>query len=189
MRAVIGPKILMILILTLAVMLITWVAVSRVFPAANQNTGPVTKFDSMINQASFEYGVEVVLIKAVIMQESGFNPSAESSLGAQGLMQLMPGTASDLGSKLTTLGKYCNLDITDRLDPEQNINGGTCYLSYLLKRYDNNKELALAAYNAGPGNVDKCNCIPNIPETQQYVRLVSRYYDEYKSQSGITVIT
>jgi soluble lytic murein transglycosylase-like protein len=104
-------------------------------------------------------------------------------------MQLMPRTAESLGKSTTPEGKHCNLDITDLFDPEQNINGGTCYLSYLLKRFDNNKELALAAYNAGPTRVDACKCVPDIPETQQYVRLVTGYYDEYKSQGGWTTAT
>jgi soluble lytic murein transglycosylase-like protein len=189
MRGVTGLKIIAILIITLIALILTFIVVTKGFasiPQGQPGTGPITQYDSIIQQASFKYSVDIALIKAVIRQESNFNPAAVSSAGAKGLMQLMPGTASDLGDPKTDAGKYCNLKITDLFDPEQNINGGTCYLSYLLKRYNNNKELALAAYNAGPGRVDACNCVPNIEETQTYVRLVAKYYDDYRGQTGWT---
>jgi soluble lytic murein transglycosylase-like protein len=184
-----GPSILMILILTLAVMIITLIIVTSGFTAIPPgSSGPVTKYDSIISQAAFKYGVEAVLVKAVIKQESDFTSGAVSSTGAKGLMQIMPDTAEGLGDPTTPEGKYCNLKITDIFDPTQNINGGTCYLSFLLKKYDNNKELALAAYNAGPTTVDKCMCVPQFEETQNYVRLVTKYYEDYKGQGGIITI-
>jgi hypothetical protein len=121
--------------------------------------------DEAVDKASKKYGVEKKLIMAVIKQESGFNPSAESSAGAMGLMQLMPSTASSLG-------------VTDAYNVEQNVDGGTKYLSKLLDMYGNSKELALAAYNAGPGAVAKYDGIPNYKETQNYVRKVMQSYNK-----------
>ena len=120
--------------------------------------------DEAVDKASQKYGVEKKLILAVIKQESNFNPDAKSHAGAMGLMQLMPGTASSLG-------------VTDAYDIGQNVEGGTKYLRKLLDMNGNSKELALAAYNAGPGAVKKFGGIPNYKETQNYVRKVMQNYN------------
>ncbi len=127
-------------------------------------------FDSLIQEAASSYGVDKGLVKAVIHTESGFNPLAKSPPGARGLMQLMPATAR-------------RFDVADSYDPKQNIHGGTRYLSYLIDRFKN-LELALAAYNAGEGNVDKYKGIPPFAETQDYVRRVlSRYRKLYGGET------
>jgi len=117
----------------------------------------------MISQISNKHGVDDKLVKALIRQESGFNPNAVSSAGAQGLMQLMPSTAKSLGVK-------------NSFDPRQNIEGGVKYLRQMLDKYNGNKILALAAYNAGPGAVDKYDGVPPYKETQNYVKAILSNY-------------
>src|SRR5687767_10032562 len=115
-------------------------------------------FTDMINAAAKKHGLDARLVAAVTKAESGFNPKAVSGAGAKGLMQLMDPTAKMLGVK-------------DPFDAKQNVEGGTKFLAEMLKRFKK-PELALAAYNAGPGNVQKHNGIPPFKETQTYVRKV-----------------
>ncbi|HZH02203.1 MAG TPA: lytic transglycosylase domain-containing protein [Myxococcaceae bacterium] len=119
-----------------------------------------------------KYKVPARLIKSVIQQESGFNPTAGSHAGAQGLMQLMPGTARGLG-------------VTNTSDPRQSIEGGTKYLAQMLNAQGGDVKLALAAYNAGPGNVKKYGGIPPFTETQNYVRTVMGSYNGDSTVEGV----
>ncbi|MCM3365895.1 phage tail tape measure protein [Bacillus safensis] len=122
------------------------------------------KYSNIINQAASKYNVPAALIAAVIKQESNFNPNARSSVGATGLMQLMPATARGLGVK-------------NSKDPYQNVMGGTKYLKQMLDKFGS-IEKALAAYNAGPGNVTKYGGVPPIKETQNYVKKVNNYFKQ-----------
>ena len=134
--------------------------------ATNIQAGSTTiqhNYEDIVKRASAKYGVPEKLITSVIKHESNFNNSVTSSAGAVGLMQLMPVTAKYVG-------------VTDRTDPEQNIMGGTKYLSLMLDKYDGDLRLALAAYNAGPGNVDKYGGVPPFKETQNYLKKVLGTY-------------
>lgn len=124
-----------------------------------------------IQEISARYGVDASLVHAVIGVESAFNPWAVSRKGAQGLMQLMPRTASALG-------------VRDSFNPRDNIEGGVRHLRYLLDRYPGNVPLALAAYNAGEGAVDYYGGIPPYPETQQYVQKILQRGSGVTASSG-----
>jgi len=135
--------------------------------AASENLQGKRDFDQIIEQAGQKYGVEPSLIKAIIEAESSGNPGAVSPAGAQGLMQLMPKTAAELG-------------VYDPFDPAQNIIGGTRYLRQLLDRYQGDRKLALAAYNWGMGNVE--NRLQSMPrETRNYIVKVENYYRNYST--------
>ena len=118
--------------------------------------------EAIFEKAAQTYNVDVELLKAMAKAESDFDPNATSRSGAMGIMQLMPGTAKGLG-------------VTDAYDPEQNIMGGAKYIASLLEKYDGNVSYALAAYNAGSGNVDKYGGIPPFEETQNYVTKILGY--------------
>ena len=120
-------------------------------------------FETLIHRASQKYDVDVDLVKAVIQNESAYDPSAISSAGAMGLMQLMPATAANLG-------------VEDPMDPEQNIEGGVKLLRELLNQFSGNLTNTLAAYNAGPGAVQQYGGIPPYQETQTYVKRVLSTY-------------
>jgi hypothetical protein len=127
---------------------------------ATDATSRSAAFDDAIEEHAAAQGVSPDLVRAVIQVESAFNPQALSPKGAMGLMQLMPATARELG-------------VENPFQPEENIRGGVVYLRQLLDRYDRNVELALAAYNAGPGSVERYGAVPPYRETQAYVKKVT----------------
>ena len=121
-------------------------------------------FHTIVQDKANKYDLDPSLVHAVIKTESNGNPRAVSRKGAMGLMQLMPTTASDM-------------DVRNPFDPEENIDGGSKYLRYLIERFGGDLTLALAAYNAGPKTVEKTRSVPQIPETKQYVKRVLSLYN------------
>ncbi|MFW6081706.1 MAG: lytic transglycosylase domain-containing protein [Desulfosalsimonas sp.] len=128
------------------------------------------RYEEIIREISRQTGVRPELVKAVIRVESAFNPTAVSPKGARGLMQLMPVQSR-------------TYDISDPFDPRENIYAGTRYLEKLLKRYNGNLNLSLAAYNAGPEAVDYYSGIPPYRETRQYVQKVLLHYKNYRKKA------
>jgi len=127
---------------------------------------PSVRFDPHIQDAAEEYDVPVSLVKAIIKAESDFDPNAVSQAGAQGLMQLMPETARDLG-------------VSNSFDPRENILGGVRYFKELLDQFQGSIPLALAAYNAGPNRIGPLREVPHIEETERFVRRVMEYFYNY----------
>lgn len=142
----------------------------QVNSTVNWETTPLflEPYRNLVNRFADAHGVDPALVRAIIHAESAFNPAALSRVGAQGLMQLMPGTAGELG-------------VTNPLDAEQNISGGVRYLAKLLKLYDGNTRLATAAYNAGPGAVGEYSGVPPYAETQAYVKRVAILHRRYQT--------
>ena len=130
----------------------------------------VEEYDNHIHQAARRHQVDPLLIKAIVEVESAFDRYAVSKKGAIGLMQLMPETAEDM-------------QVVDPFDPGENIHGGTRYLKKNLDRFNNNLEMSLAAYNAGPGRVRAAGRIPGIPETQTFIKRVLTSYRRYQDAS------
>jgi soluble lytic murein transglycosylase-like protein len=132
------------------------------FTAPNSDLKAPEQLQKVIDEAAHKYRLPKDLVTAVIKVESNFNPRAVSPVGARGLMQLMPATAEDLG-------------VSNSFDIKENINGGCRYLKEMLERFNGKLELALAAYNAGPGAVEKYGKIPPYKETQDYVKRILAY--------------
>ncbi len=141
-------------------------------PAGSESSHDTTRFDKYIDQASRYYGISFSLLKAMIRAESAFDPKAVSKKGAMGLMQIMPENIE-------------TFRINDPFNPRENIMGGAGYLKVLLKKFKGKVSLAVAAYNAGPGAVDRHNGIPPIRETKDYVKRVMKYYYLYKKAASV----
>ena len=144
--------------------------------AAKNTTLTPGELHELLASAGAEHTIDVDLLASVVHAESGNRPTAVSRAGAVGLMQLMPGTAAKLG-------------VTDRLAPDQNVHGGTAYLDALLKKYHDNLALALAAYNAGPGAVDRYHGIPPYRETRTYVaRIIHEFNQRYTARQALSAV-
>lgn len=142
--------------------------------SAASNSGSRNAYDSYIRASAERHGVDPGLMKAMMHTESAFNPNARSPVGAQGLMQLMPATAR-------------RFKVSNPWNPADNIEGSAKYLAWLMRRFNNNVEYAIAGYNAGEGNVDKYGGIPPFKETRNYVqKVMSRYHSLYKNDAGLS---
>ncbi|MDN3398027.1 lytic transglycosylase domain-containing protein [Psychrobacter sp. APC 3426] len=138
------------------------------------SSGSRNAYDSYIRASAARHGVDPALMKAMMHTESAFNPNARSPVGAQGLMQLMPATAR-------------RFKVGNPWNPADNIEGSAKYIAWLMRRFNNNVEHAVAGYNAGEGNVDKYGGIPPFKETRNYVqRVMSRYHSLYKNDAGLS---
>jgi len=142
--------------------------------SAASNSGSRNAYDSYIRASAERHGVDPGLMKAMMHTESAFNPNARSPVGAQGLMQLMPATAR-------------RFKVSNPWNPADNIEGSAKYIAWLMRRFNNNVEYAIAGYNAGEGNVDKYGGIPPFKETRNYVqKVMSRYHSLYKNDAGLS---
>jgi len=156
----------------------TVAVLERVFPQKpwhfNERSTPIFKsrYDTVIVEASRKFNVDAALVSAVIKAESDYNPKIVSHKGARGLMQLMPATAKRFG-------------VTDSFDPVANIYGGTKYLRWLLDTFQGDADFAVAAYNAGEGNVWKYKGVPPFRETKNYIRRIARYFETTTSSVAV----
>ena len=153
------------------------------FPAANmlepqvdvdtefEAVPPNQAYEDIIQEAAAEYDMDPALIRAVMQTESAFHPYAVSRAGAEGLMQLMPALADEMG-------------VSDSFDPRENIMGGARYLKRLLEYHNGNLDLALASYNAGPGNVERYGGVPPFRETRKYVKTIKAIYARSKRSAN-----
>lgn len=140
----------------------------KIFSSLGDQKPDRQHIEGLIESYAEKNKLDAAFVKAVIKQESGFQPEVTSHCGAMGLMQLMPATATSMG-------------VRNAYNPEENIMGGTKYLKGLMDRFGGQKELALAAYNAGPGAVERHGGIPPYNETQNYVKSVLAHYEKYKT--------
>jgi hypothetical protein len=144
---------------------VPWVETPVPFSVPPCDPMPAPELDKLVLESSQQQGVKEDLIRGVIAEESGGRPCAVSWKGAQGLMQLMPATAEQFG-------------VTDPFDPHQSVEAGTKLLKQLMTKYNDDVSLALAAYNAGEGRVDKDGGVPQIPETKNYVKDIQSKLDK-----------
>lgn len=139
------------------------------------NSSGRNAYDALIVASASRHGVDPALMKAMMHTESAFNPNARSPVGAQGLMQLMPATAR-------------RFSVNNPWNPAENIEGSARYIAWLMRRFNNNVEFAVAGYNAGEGNVDKYGGIPPFRETRNYVqKVMSRYHTLYKNDASLRI--
>ena len=128
-------------------------------------------YEAIIQEAAAEYDLDAALIRAVMQAESAFHPYAVSRAGAEGLMQLMPALADEMG-------------VSDSFDPRENIRGGVRYLKRLLDYHNGDLDLALASYNAGPGNVERYGGVPPFRETRNYIKTIKAIYKRSKRSTN-----